>query len=104
MKHEILRLNRSRAYVLVKDVWYDVHAELNPRVGQQFLNGQIIKILTFEEYKAEFPESKHEMYDYISDKTTSGGFLRRVVDGTVKYGAAPVTPKISLLERESIID
>jgi hypothetical protein len=104
MKHEILQLNRYRAYVLVKDVWYDVHVELSPRVGQQFLNGQIKRVLSFEEYKTEFPESKEEMYDYISDKTASGGFIRRVVDAKIKYGAAPVRPKLNLLERESIIN
>ena len=104
MKHEILRLNRSRAYVLVKDVWYDAHVELSPRVGQQFLNGQIEKVLSFEEYKTEFPQSKDEMYDYVSDKTVSGGFIRRVIDGIIRYGVSPVTSKGSLLERESLID
>lgn len=104
MKHEILRLSNSRAYVLVNEVWYDIHADLNPKVGQGFLNGQIEKILSFTEYTAEFPESKNEMYDYVSDKTVSGGFIRRVVDGVVKYAVNPVTPRGTLFEKEPLAD
>lgn len=104
MKHEILRLNSSHAYVLVKDVWYDTHVELNPKVGQNFLNGSIEKVLSFADYTKEFPESKNEMYEYVSEKTVSKGFIRRVVDGTVKYAVNPVTPKGDLFEREALVD
>jgi len=104
MKHEILRLSKSRVYVLVNDVWYDAHAELNPSVGQSFLNGQIKKVLSYEEYTKEFPESKNEMYDYVSDKTVSGGFIRRVVEGTVRYGINPASSGGNLLEREALVD
>lgn len=104
MKHEILWLKRSRAYVLVNDVWYDAHAELNPQVGQNYLNGQIQRVLSFEEYKKEFPESKNEMYDYVSDKTISGGFIRRVVEGVVKYGVDPTTSRMNLPQEDFVID
>lgn len=104
MRHEILRLNSSRAYVLVKDTWYDTHADLNPKVGQNFLNGQIERVLSFADYTKEFPESTNETYDYVSEKTVSGGFIRRVVDGMVKYAVNPVTPKGDLFDREALMD
>ena len=39
MRHETLRLNSNMLYVLVNDTWYDTHADLNPKIGQNFLNG-----------------------------------------------------------------
>lgn len=104
MKHEILKLNSSRAYVLVKETWYDTHIDLNPKIGQNFLNGNIEKVLSFEQYMKEFPESKNEMYEFISEKTVSGGCIRRVVDGIVKYAVNPVTPKGDLFEKEALMD
>jgi len=104
MKHEILKLNSSRTFVLVNDTWYDTHVDLNPKVGQGFLNGQIEKILSYKDYTKEFPESKNEMYEYVSDKTISGGYIRRVVEGLVKYGVNPATPKGDLFEREPLVD
>ena len=104
MKHEILNLNSSRVYVLVKDVWYDGHADLNLKVGQNFLNGQIEKVLNYKEYVKEFPESKNEMYSYVSEKTVSGGFIRRVVDGMIKYAVNPATPRGDIFEREPLVD
>lgn len=104
MTHEILKLNNSRAYVLVNDTWYDTHADLSPKVGQNFLNGQIKEILSYEDYTKRFPESKNETYEYVSEKTVSGGYIRRVVDGMVKYAVNPVTPKGDLFEREALMD
>ena len=104
MNHEILKLNSSRVYVLVKGTWYDTHIDLNPKVGQNFLNGQIERVLSFEDYTKEFPESENETYDYVSEKTVSGGYIRRVVDGMVKYAVNPVTPKGDLFEREALVD
>lgn len=104
MKHEILKLNSSRVYVLVNDVWYDSHVDLNPKVGQRFLDGQIKKVLSFEDYTEKFPESKNEMYEYVSEKTVSGGYIRRVVEGIVKYAVNPVTPKGDLFEKEALVD
>jgi hypothetical protein len=95
MKHEILKLNSSRTYVLVDDTWYDTHVDLNPKTGQGFLNGRIEKILSYKEYTEEFPESKNEMYDHVSEKFISGGYIRRVVDGLVKYAVNPATPAAS---------
>ena len=104
MTHEILKLNSSRTYVLVNDVWYDTHVDLNPKVGQNFLNGQIEKVLSFEQYTKEFPESKNEMFEYVSEKTVSGGYIRRVIEGLVKYAVNPVTPQGDLYGKESLVD
>lgn len=105
MTHEILYLNRNRVYVLVNDTWYDAHKDLYPQVGANFLAGKIEKVLTYEEYTEQYPESKQEIYTEVSDKTISGGYLRRTVDGVVKYAVNPATPQVgSRLQRESLID
>jgi len=78
MRHEILYLNSSRAYVLVGDTWYDTHVELNPQIGNSFLLGRIEKVLSYSEYSETFPESKDEIISFVNDKTQSGGFLRKV--------------------------
>lgn len=95
MKHEILHLNRKRAYVLVNDTWYDTSIDCTPQVGQSFLTGRIESILSYGEYTEKYPESRDEIYPYISDKTMSGGYIRRVLDGLVKYGVNPETPATS---------
>ncbi len=94
MKHEVLFLNSSRAYVLVEDTWYDTTRESNPRVGESFLLGRIEKVLDYETYTKKYPESKQEIYNEVSDKTISGGYLRRVIDGMVKYAVNPATPTV----------
>ncbi len=94
MKHEVLFLNSSRAYVLVEDTWYDTTKESNPRVGESFLLGRIEKVLDYETYTKKYPESKQEIYNEVSDKTISGGYLRRVIDGMVKYAVNPATPTV----------
>lgn len=92
MRHETLYLNQNRLYVLVKDTWYDTHVDLNPRVGQAFLTGRIGEILDYETYIKTYPESKQEIYPYVTEKTISGGYIRRVVEGEVKYAVNPATP------------
>jgi len=94
MKHEVLFLNSSRAYVLVEDTWYDTTKESNPRVGESFLLGRIEKVLDYETYTKKYPESKQEIYNEVTDKTISGGYLRRVVDGMVKYAVNPAAPTV----------
>jgi hypothetical protein len=94
MKHETLHLNSKRAYVLVNDTWYDTHVDLNPQVGQTFLNGSIEEVLDFASYTAKYPEAKDEMFPYVSEKTVHGGYIRRVVDGLVKYAVNPAIPRI----------
>lgn len=95
MRHETLYLNRNRAYVLVNDTWYDIHVDLNPKVGQNFLNGRIEEILDYQTYTERYPESKNEMHPYVNEKTIHGGYIRRVVDGMVKYAVNPATPTAS---------
>ena len=105
MKHEVLFLRPNRAYVLVNDVWYDTPRDSNPQVGQTFLIGKIEEVLEYEKYAKRYPESKDEMYDYVSDKTISGGYIRRVIDSMVKYAVNPATPTVgSSTRKESIED
>ena len=92
MKHQALFLNSNRAYVLVDDTWYDTTRDSNPRVGDSFLIGKIEKVLDYETYTKKYPESKQEIYNEVTDKTISGGWLRRTVDGMVKYAVNPATP------------
>ena len=93
MTHEILHLNQNRVYVLVNEVWYDTHKDLTPKVGDGFLTGRVKKILTYEQYTEEYPNSKNEMFSAINEKTNSRGFIRKVVkDGDqvlVKYAVNP---------------
>jgi hypothetical protein len=95
MKHETLHLNPRYVYVLVNNTWYDTHAELNPKVGQSFLNGQIQEILDYQSYIEKYPEAKDEMYSYVSEKTIHGGYIRRVVNSSVKYAINPATSMTS---------
>lgn len=95
MRHETLRLNQNMLYVLVNDTWYDIHVDLNPKVGQNFLNGRIEEVLDYQTYTEKYPESKNEIYPVVSEKTIHGGYIRRVVDGMVKYAVNPATPTAS---------
>jgi hypothetical protein len=105
MRHEILFLKPSRAYVLVDEVWYDTPRDSNPQVGQSFLIGKIEEVLDYEKYMKKYPESKEPMYEYVTDKTISGGYVRRVIDGMVKYAVNPATPTVgSSTRKESIED
>ena len=104
MKHEVLFLNPSRAYVKVKDTWYDTHKDSNPQIGQGFLIGKIEEVLDYENYKEQYPESKTEIYSEVTDKTISGGYLRRVLDNMVKYAVNPATPTVSSSTRKELIE
>ena len=105
MRHEILFLRPNRAYVLIDDVWYDTPRDSNPQAGQSFLIGKIEKVLDYEKYTEKYPESKDPMFDYVSDKTISGGYIRRVVDSLVKYAVNPATPTVgSSSKKEAILD
>lgn len=95
MRHETLYLNRNRLYVLVNDTWYDTHVDLNPKIGQNFLNGHIQEILDYQSYTERYPEAKDEIYPIVSEKTIHGGYIRRVVNGLVKYAVNPATPAAS---------
>lgn len=92
-KHEILWLNRNRIYVLVNNTWYDANKDLGLELGVNFLTGRIEEILPYEEYTQTFPESTNTIYPYITDKTISGGFLRKLSNGErgriVEYGINP---------------
>ena len=104
MKHEVLFLNSSRMYVLVDDTWYDTHKECNPKQGQPFLLGKVDKVLDFESYTKKYSESKTEIYNEVTDKTISGGYLRRVLDGMVKYAVNPATPTLSSVTRKESVE
>jgi len=104
MRHEVLFLNSKRAYVLVNDTWYDTTKDSNPRVGESFLIGKIEEVIDYETYKEKYPESKQEIYSEVTDKTISGGYLRRVIDGMVKYAVNPATPMVSSSNRKEAIE
>ena len=104
MKHEVLFLNSKRAYVLVNETWYDTHRDSNPQEGDSFLIGQIEKVLSYEDYTKKYPESKQEIYSEVTDKTISGGYLRRVLDGMVKYAVNPATPTVSSSNRKEVVE
>lgn len=95
MKHETLHLNESRIYVLVNDTWYDTHVFLNPKIGQAFLNGKIEAILDYKNYIEKYPEASEEIFPYITEKTAHCGYIRRVVNGIVKYAVNPAIPQVS---------
>jgi hypothetical protein len=104
MKHEVLFLNLERAYVRVEGTWYDTHKDSNPEIGQGFLIGRIEEVLNYEQYREKYPESKTEIYSEVTDKTISGGYLRRVLNGMVKYAVNPATPMVSSSNRKEVIE
>ena len=104
MRHEILLLRQNRAYVLIDDVWYDTPRDSNPQAGQSFLIGKIEKVLDYEKYTEKYPESKDPMFDYVSDKTISGGYIRRVVDNLVKYAVNPATPTVGSSSKKELVE
>jgi len=104
MKHEVLFLNPSREYVRVGETFYDTHRDNNPKKGDSFLIGKIEEILDYEKYTKKYPESKTEIYNEVTDKTISGGFLRRVVDSMVKYAVNPATPTVSSSNRKEVVE
>ena len=104
MKHEVLFLNSKRAYVLVNDTWYDTTKESNPTVGESFLIGRIEEVIDYETYKEKYPESKQEIYNEVTDKTISGGYLRRVVDGMVKYAVNPAAPTVGSKVKGELVE
>jgi hypothetical protein len=104
MKHEVLFLSSTRAYVRVGETFYDTHKDSNPQIGQGFLVGKIEEVLDYETYKRKYPESKTEIYSEVTDKTISGGYLRRVLDNMVKYAVNPATPTVSSSTRKEVIE
>ena len=104
MKHEVLFLSPRRAYVRVNETWYDTHRDSNPQKGDGFLIGKIEEVLDYEKYIKKYPESKTEIYNEVTDKTISGGYLRRVVDGMVKYAVNPATPTVSSSNRKESVE
>lgn len=104
MKHEVLLLNSNRAYVRVEDTFYDTHRDSNPQKGESFLLGKIEEVLDYEKYTSKYPESKTEIYNEVVDKTISGGWIRRTIDGMVKYAINPATPQVVATKKEVIED
>ena len=97
-RHEILDLNSSRVYLRVSDTWYDSPRDFNYELGDRFLIGTVEEILSYDEYREQYPDSKHEMRPKVSEKTVHGGYLRKTTyldngDGTrtnmVEYAVNP---------------
>jgi hypothetical protein len=75
--HEILHLNPSRIYIRVGETWYDSRADFGHKIGDPFLIGRVEEILSYEEYTDLFPESTTELYERVSEKTNTGGYIRK---------------------------
>ena len=97
-RHEILDLNSSRVYLRVGDTWYDSPRDFNYELGDRFLIGMVEEILSYDQYREQYPDSKHEMRPKVSEKTVHGGYLRKTThvdngDGTrcsmVEYAVNP---------------
>ena len=103
--HQILHLNSSRTYVFVNEAWYDTRADFVPEVGQNFLDGRIEKVLSYQEYIEQFPniKTKDEIYPFISDKTVQRGYIRRVINGVVTYAVNPATPRVSNISDKTFL-
>ena len=97
-RHEVLYLNPSRTYVRVGNTWYDTRNDFDQQIGDQFLIGAIEEILSYKDYTKQYPKSKTEMGPKASDKTMSGGYIRKassLIDANskhmsiVEYGVNP---------------
>lgn len=99
MKHEVLFLNPSRTYVRISDTWYDSHREHNLQVGQSFLGGKVEEVLSYDQYKEQFTDVQ-AMYNSITERTVSGGFIRRMVGSAVKYAVNPAMPTLAAYSAE----
>ena len=107
-RHEILYLNSSRAYVRVGDTWYDTRNDFDQQVGDQFLIGAIEEIMTHKEYTKQYPESKTEIGPKASEKTMSGGYIRKassLIDANSKHISVveyAINPQQFQIEKTSI--
>lgn len=99
MQHQIMFANSSRMFVRVDDTWYDTHKEFDPQVGQRFLIGRIDEVLNYDEYTKKFGKRIKTMHEDVTEKTQSGGYLRKTEtqyqdDGTslsrVVYAVNPI--------------
>lgn len=81
-RHEIMYLNPSRTYLRVDDTWYDNPNSFTYSIGESFLIGRIAEILSYDEYRERFPESKSEMGPAAMEKTVHRGYVRKVSTGS----------------------
>lgn len=90
VRHEILKADASRTFVRVNDTWYDTSRELYPQVGQPFLIGSIEEVMEYDKYMKLYGKFVKSMYEEVSEKTQSGGFIRKSEGGRVVYAINPV--------------
>jgi hypothetical protein len=78
----------------------DEHILCHPLVEQHpDIKNKIEEVIDFETYTKKYPESKTEMYSYATDKTQSGGFLRKVSgEKDSEYGGSMVQYGVNLLQ------
>lgn len=105
MNHSILKLDKTRQYLLVEhstyeniqisegewevkstgkeETWYDTNSkfveEKIVKVGDVYLNGRVTKILTYDKYVKEYPDTL-ATYDEVSASTDHKGYIRKVHD------------------------
>lgn len=103
MNHAILKLDSSRAYVLVEsnvfenvvdknsewkvkitgteETWFDTPKmyveESITKVGDKFLAGKIRKILSYDDYMKKYPDTISR-FDEVNEETDHKGFIRTV--------------------------
>ena len=112
MNHAILKLDGSRAYLLVShnvydnvktktgdwkveavgtdETWYDTNKifieEGLTKIGDTFLNGKIIKVMDFSDYSKKYPEVTAK-FDEVNEETEHTGFIRKIGADRMKTNA-----------------
>jgi hypothetical protein len=101
-----------------EQTWFDTNnkfvEEKMLKVGDIFLNGRIIKMLSYDDYIKKFPESI-ATYDEVSASTDHKGYIRKVnqtkMQGTgfdmwyipeVKYSVNMKRSELAILVREDL--
>lgn len=103
-RHEILYLNPTRAFIRVGDTWYDSRADFDHKIGDPFLIGRVEEILSYDEYTNLFPESTTELYERVSEKTNSGGYIRKATYTSANAGENQSLVEYAINPQQFIIE
>ena len=59
-KYQIRQLTPNKSYVLVNDIWYDTPKVFDPKVGDNFKDGKITQVLSYNEFTTQHPKAKEK--------------------------------------------